>query len=96
MDAAAAPLLLLPHQSRLHLRTKPCTLKRLLAAVVLISGAVWLKTGTTPHLGSALSLLLSLLFVLEMGHCLLEYDAIDMIVVNALFSVLVNRLVLLL
>lgn len=76
-----------------RLRTKTCTLKRLVAAVLLMCGAVWLKTGKVPQAGAVAALMMSLLFVLELAHCALEFEALELIVVNALFTGVVNRLV---
>ncbi|WIA10831.1 hypothetical protein OEZ85_010997 [Tetradesmus obliquus] len=68
------------------LRTRPCTLKRVTAAVLLLCAAIWMKTGGMPKLNAVAALLVALVLVLELAHCVLDYEALEVIVVNAMFT----------
>lgn len=79
-------------QPTIKTKSKACALKRLVAAVALTCGAVWLKTGGVPKVANVLWLLAALLVIIEVGHRALEFETLEVIVINAVFMGLVNRL----
>jgi hypothetical protein len=72
--------------------TSPRALKRVALAVLAAYGVGWCKAGSpSPSMATAIAVFACLVAVLEFGRKLLDFEALETVMVNSLFSGLVQR-----